>query len=90
MFLQPQSLSKTPKVSSRCCYSFAVARPVRSSSHWRAAIGSTLAGLWSDIHQWRERRHAALLLRELDDHTLRDIGIHRCEIEAVLTSENRE
>jgi uncharacterized protein YjiS (DUF1127 family) len=90
MFPQPQTRSKTSRVSSRCYYSFPAAQAVRLSSHWHAAIASTLAGLWSDIHQWRERRHAALLLRELDDHTLRDIGIHRCEIEAVLKSGVRE
>ena len=90
MFPQPQSHAKTSKVLSRCYYSLPAAHAIGSSSHWRATIGSTLAGLWSNIHRWRERRHAALLLRELDDHTLRDIGIHRCEIEAVLKSGIRE
>jgi uncharacterized protein YjiS (DUF1127 family) len=78
-----------PKPQTRV-HSLPAAQTLRLSSHWPATIGSTLAGLWSDIHRWRERRHAALLLRELDDHTLRDIGIHRCEIEAVLKSGIRE
>jgi uncharacterized protein YjiS (DUF1127 family) len=53
-------------------------------------VGSTLAGLWSNMNQWRARRQAAVLLRELDDHTLRDIGVHRCEIEAVLRTGQRD
>jgi uncharacterized protein YjiS (DUF1127 family) len=90
MFPQPQTRSKSPTLSHRDDQSFPAAQAVRLSSLCPSAIGSTLAGLWSDFHRWRERRHAALLLRELDDHTLRDIGIHRCEIEAVLRSSIRE
>jgi uncharacterized protein YjiS (DUF1127 family) len=54
--------------------------PRRPALHWHSAITEWL----SDLRDWRTRRQAVLQLRELDDHMLRDIGIHRCEIEAVM------
>jgi uncharacterized protein YjiS (DUF1127 family) len=35
----------------------------------------------STIGQWRERRRAIAELRALDDRSLRDIGLLRCEID---------
>jgi uncharacterized protein YjiS (DUF1127 family) len=90
MFPHLQARSKISKSPFRAYHAFPTAQTVRSRSHWPTAIGLTLASLWSDIHQWRERRQAATMLRKLDDHTLRDIGIHRCEIEAVLRNGNRD
>jgi uncharacterized protein YjiS (DUF1127 family) len=54
--------------------------------HWRTAI----TGWLSDIRHWRARKQAMMLLNEFDDHMLRDIGIHRCEIEAILKSGIRD
>lgn len=85
-----QARSKASKSSFRTYPSYPTAHAVRSTSHWPAMVGSTLAGLWSNMNQWRARRQAAELLRELDDHTLRDIGVHRCEIEAVLRTGQRD
>jgi uncharacterized protein YjiS (DUF1127 family) len=80
MFPQMQTRSKTRKISDP------TAQAARLASNRHAAIGATLAELWCNLRRWREKRRAALLLRELDDHTLRDIGIHRCEIESVLNA----
>jgi uncharacterized protein YjiS (DUF1127 family) len=85
-----QARSEPSKSSFRTYSSFPTAQAPRPSAHWPAMVGSTLAGLWSNMNQWRARRQAAVLLRELDDHTLRDIGVHRCEIEAVLRTGQRD
>jgi uncharacterized protein YjiS (DUF1127 family) len=47
-----------------------------------------------DMRQWlsfrRQFRGAKAELMALDDHTLKDIGLDRSEIESVLTDRNRE
>jgi uncharacterized protein YjiS (DUF1127 family) len=48
----------------------------------RSPIGVTIAKLWSHWRDEREIRRAIRELSELDDHTLRDLGIRdRSEIE---------
>ncbi|WP_456753802.1 MULTISPECIES: DUF1127 domain-containing protein [unclassified Bradyrhizobium] len=42
--------------------------------------GDALAGHWM-------RREAIKTLRQLDDRTLRDIGISRCQIETAVTGD---
>jgi uncharacterized protein YjiS (DUF1127 family) len=56
-----------------------VAHPVRP---WRATDVAPLGWLPPLLAQWRRRRHAAALQRELDgldDRTLRDVGLTRSE-----------
>jgi uncharacterized protein YjiS (DUF1127 family) len=56
--------------------------------NWLARIASAIARFWS---RRRHERHARLMiakLQVLDDAMLKDIGIHRCQIEsAVLNGE---
>jgi uncharacterized protein YjiS (DUF1127 family) len=47
------------------------------------AIGAAIADLLYGFRDWQARRSSAGLLRGLNDHTLRDIGIHRSELDAV-------
>src|SRR6516165_2569754 len=58
-----------------------VLRPLRSAA-W--AVAAT-AGSWWRAYALRRERHAAVReLRALDDRTLKDIGVNRCEIEWVV------
>lgn len=91
MFPHMQTRAKTSsKNAIQTYHSFPTTQAGQSTSYWLTAIGWTLADLWSDLRQRRARRQAALVLRRLDDHTLRDLGIHRCEIEAVIRNGNRD
>ncbi|MHC2461258.1 DUF1127 domain-containing protein [Bradyrhizobium embrapense] len=65
--------------------SSAAAAPVRSSTLVRLlrllrVLGDALATYWV-------RREAIKTLRQLDDRTLRDIGISRCQIEPAVAGE---
>ena len=40
-----------------------------------------LIALWKAYVAWRERRSAKIALYQLDDRTLKDIGLHRSEID---------
>lgn len=90
----PHQQTRFSKTSSKSWFqtyhSFSTVQADPPPPHWSTAVGSMFAGLWSDLHQWRAKRQAALMLRELNDHTLRDIGIHRCEIDAVIRNGNRD
>ena len=71
----------------------------RSETLWRmiAALAVGLRRMAGAIAQWygeyrwrRRRRSEAAVLYALDDHTLMDIGIARCEIDRlVVTGERR-
>jgi len=50
--------------------------------HWLRAAGESLAALFAWLRREREIRQAVVALQELDDRTLRDLGIRcRSEIE---------
>jgi uncharacterized protein YjiS (DUF1127 family) len=52
-----------------------------SSPAWSASIASLVVKFRSRIRHERDRRLAIMELRALDDRTLRDIRISRCDIE---------
>ena len=47
---------------------------------------ASLIALWEAYMAWRLRTAAKIALHELDDRTLRDIGLHRSEIDAAINS----
>jgi uncharacterized protein YjiS (DUF1127 family) len=51
------------------------------SRHWYASFTSPLVSFWSRLCRERRARLMIRGLQDLDDRTLRDIGIRRCEIE---------
>ena len=51
---------------------------------WSARVRSRAIRLWSSGRRARQRRRAITELETLDDRTLKDIGIHRCQIESVV------
>jgi uncharacterized protein YjiS (DUF1127 family) len=53
-------------------------------SSWYAAISTPAIALLSKLRQVRERRRAIAELQNLDDRSLRDIGICRGEIENLI------
>jgi uncharacterized protein YjiS (DUF1127 family) len=42
------------------------------------------------VAAWRLRRRQCAQLHALDDHTLKDIGVSRCEIDSIVNSPNRD
>jgi uncharacterized protein YjiS (DUF1127 family) len=52
--------------------------------NWLARMASTVARFWSHRCQEQHVRLMSAELQALDDRTLKDIGIYRCEIESVL------
>lgn len=46
-------------------------------------VGDAVRQLWRRAQQWRRMRQAHAALSELDDRTLRDLGIDRSEILSV-------
>jgi len=46
--------------------------------------GDRIAGAWRRYWQRRAKRATVELLHSLDDRTLRDIGLSRCEITSVV------
>ena len=59
----------------------AVLRPLRTAAR---AVAATAGKWWRAYALHRERNAAVWELRALDDRTLKDIGINRCEIDWVV------
>ena len=57
------------------------AKPIKVVEHTATALASLMA-LWQAYLAWRLRTAAKTALCELDDRTLKDIGLHRSEIDA--------
>jgi uncharacterized protein YjiS (DUF1127 family) len=55
--------------------------PPIGSRHWHASFTSCLASFWSRMCRERRTRSMIRGLEDLDDRTLRDIGIYRYETE---------
>ena len=66
----------------------AILTPLRWAAKGGRALGSRAAVAarrrWRSHAAWRIRRRAIKELRGLDDRELKDIGLHRCEIESVV------
>jgi uncharacterized protein YjiS (DUF1127 family) len=84
MFPQSQTGSK---------HSFSVhgasANTARRTRRWYVSIRSAVTNWWLRIRERRARREAALQLKELDDRTLRDIGLLRAEIDLIMMPNDR-
>jgi uncharacterized protein YjiS (DUF1127 family) len=57
------------------------AKHTKLVEHAATALASLIA-LWQAYMAWRLRTAAKIALCQLDDRTLRDIGLHRSEIDA--------
>lgn len=60
-----------------------LARPAGARTPARVSILSPVRGLWSRLLREREVTRMVAMLKTLDDRTLKDIGIHRSQIEGV-------
>jgi uncharacterized protein YjiS (DUF1127 family) len=80
MLTQAQARSKS---SLQIVRSFTTAAAVNPSPRWLASIRLAITAMWSTISRWRARQSAIAELRALDDRSLRDIGLLRCEIDAI-------
>jgi uncharacterized protein YjiS (DUF1127 family) len=56
----------------------------RSLATLAGGAGDRIAGAWRRYWQRRAKRATVELLHALDDRTLRDIGLSRCEITSVV------
>jgi uncharacterized protein YjiS (DUF1127 family) len=55
---------------------------------WSARVRARVVRLWSTVCRARQRRRAIAELEALDDRILKDIGIHRSQIESVVRRGN--
>jgi uncharacterized protein YjiS (DUF1127 family) len=60
------------------------ARARTASPGWSAKVAASVARFWSRMRQERETRLTMTQLEALDDHTLKDIGLHRSQVESVV------
>jgi uncharacterized protein YjiS (DUF1127 family) len=66
----------------------ALAERVPARSAWSAPARLLIARLWSTLcREWQTRR-AIVRLEALDDYMLKDIGIHRSQIQSVVKHGN--
>jgi uncharacterized protein YjiS (DUF1127 family) len=65
---------------------FAFAKPFRAARFaWpRRRLGAHRPGLIDRLHAWDAAYRAREQMLRLDDHTLRDIGVTRADIDAAL------
>ncbi len=59
-----------------------------SSSRFAGRIGQLIAKSWAAYVAARERQASIAALHALDDHALKDIGLHRSEIERAVRGRN--
>ena len=65
-----------------------VKRALRAIGAAAAASGAYIAAIWTGYAAWRMARSDFAQLSALDDHTLKDIGIARTEIESIVRKPN--
>ena len=63
-------------------------KPRTASPRWSATIASLVTKFWSRMRRARRIRLTITQLEALDDHMLKDIGIHRSQIEGVARHQN--
>ncbi len=80
MLTQMQARSRSSFLASRL---FPTEVAINSPPGRLAWIESAIRSMRSVIRQWRARRRAMAELRALDDRSLRDIGLLRCEIDQI-------
>jgi uncharacterized protein YjiS (DUF1127 family) len=64
-------------------------RAQAASPAWHARHISPVSRFWARIHHERRVRQTITKLEALDDQTLKDIGIHRCQAESIVRHGNR-
>jgi uncharacterized protein YjiS (DUF1127 family) len=62
-----------------------VPRTLRAVRTLDRALAVAAGRCWTRYIRWRERRAAVRELAALDDRTLKDLGLHRSEIETVIS-----
>lgn len=65
------------------------AAPTAPIRHAIAGLAAAGCRLFEVLMAWRERRATMRALAALDDGALKDIGVFRCEIDAVANGEAR-
>jgi len=65
------------------------AEPRTASPGWSATIASPFISFWSRMRRARMIRPTITRLEALDDHMLKDIGLHRSQIESVARHHDR-
>jgi uncharacterized protein YjiS (DUF1127 family) len=64
------------------------AKPRTASPRWSTSIASPVIKLWSRMRRALRIRRTITRLEALDDHMLKDIGIHRSQIEGAARHHN--